>query len=984
MAIKPDPSNDPSSLRLPTAAKLSHDHPELCSGLTKPFSPSDLLTSLLPNSLPGIARELNRYDEVISAELQGIVDEEYRDFIDLAARLAGERQRIDRLAHWADKASQEGLEGVRKRVQREKDYVHAAQLGVEDLIRAKDDAELRRSDLQLLLSFSDALHRLESLLSVQHTTEPASSLNQLREQRRKSLGNITALPEGDSASENRDDDDADIDLMALQEIDEGSENEEHIIEDEAGFSDASQDHQYGTLQGLSIRSRADEGHKDHLQVDLPTRISRAKSSWERVSFLRRAALAPKQLSRAFDALDGAHTRSPLAPFVESHQERLVVVEKAIKKDLHQLLTCLLSPGSALLEEEHRMDTSQGLANAEEGSVTSRLRRWSQLAPGHPAEECQSEQKAWLLLSLDTWIKVSATPGQGVAELREVIAEMTVRAWIDMNMQSTMHSGTSPAATSNQRVSDTTQPSDFIGKPSPFASIYDLFYQYVRSYRAIIVATDSFRFTDAGVATSDDTLRVGMFEKIFWVHFSDALADRFGNVLFYVGRLDEFHCNYQATQAFLDALEHLAPSGETARAWRSHPSFLGFEKKWQLSVYFQMRYRQIATAYEGELVSSQLARDASVGLVKVPLLEATRATLAAFVAPWRPGSHLNPLCAKEWRLSLLVLSRYHWWLCGQLPPDVRSYSSSTSANSKNKNFEGDPACSASTPMIASTPDTLGSQAQANQLLRTLTVLVADASWLVEQMPHHFRNLIASQLPQQRQSNRGNSKSREVLIEQMLASAKEVLPFQETLLAPVSERITKILKDRCAEPLRLVRSVSSTSYRSGVSTPASNSGPDGDPEVEPSYFVPQILRALRQFFGLGDRPGEKSLTTAALLNEEIKSQWAISVVEDVAMRYAASLNQMVQNFESLKRLKRGGTGVGSGGFGGLASSILGRSNKGALASGKDLDCERMQAQMRADVKRLEKDVHCLGEVGININLDANEAWKRLREVIAGGND
>lgn len=103
-------------------------------------------------------------------------------------------------------------------------------------------------------------------------------------------------------------------------------------------------------------------------------------------------------------------------------------------------------------------------------------------------------------------------------------------------------------------------------------------------------------------------------------------------------------------------------------------------------------------------------------------------------------------------------------------------------------------------------------------------------------------------------------------------------------------------------------------------------------------------------------------------------------------------MIQNYESLKRLKRGGgpsaTGAG-GGFSGFATSWLGKTGanssgttqKGSGLPEEDPEAKRMQLQMRADVERLEEDIAELAEVGVAVDLKALASWQSLQKVIEG---
>jgi hypothetical protein len=125
-----------------------------------------------------------------------------------------------------------------------------------------------------------------------------------------------------------------------------------------------------------------------------------------------------------------------------------------------------------------------------------------------------------------------------------------------------------------------------------------------------------------------------------------------------------HQNYTLTQEFLSILSHYCPSKEAKRAWREHPSYIAFMKRWQLSVYFQMRYRSIATSFESELGPIPRSFATPIEAQPLPLLKSSQRAVAAFVAPWSHNAHLTPLVARQLKLSLMVIARYHTWMCEQ--------------------------------------------------------------------------------------------------------------------------------------------------------------------------------------------------------------------------------------------------------------------------------------------------------------------------------
>lgn len=59
-------------------------------------------------------------------------------------------------------------------------------------------------------------------------------------------------------------------------------------------------------------------------------------------------------------------------------------------------------------------------------------------------------------------------------------------------------------------------------------------------------------------------------------------------------------NLELSQAFVHSLECLAPSLLSVQTMRAHPTFIAFEQRWQLPVYFQIRWKEIVGELENFL------------------------------------------------------------------------------------------------------------------------------------------------------------------------------------------------------------------------------------------------------------------------------------------------------------------------------------------------------------------------------------------------
>ena len=83
-------------------------------------------------------------------------------------------------------------------------------------------------------------------------------------------------------------------------------------------------------------------------------------------------------------------------------------------------------------------------------------------------------------------------------------------------------------------------------------------------------------------------------------FGRYVADHFENV---VANGDVKH--YETTQAFIRSLELLAPSLQAVEVMRRDPTYTAFQRRWQLPVYFQLRWKEIVGSLEDVLSIERL-------------------------------------------------------------------------------------------------------------------------------------------------------------------------------------------------------------------------------------------------------------------------------------------------------------------------------------------------------------------------------------------
>ncbi|XP_058022863.1 conserved oligomeric Golgi complex subunit 2 isoform X2 [Ahaetulla prasina] len=124
-------------------------------------------------------------------------------------------------------------------------------------------------------------------------------------------------------------------------------------------------------------------------------------------------------------------------------------------------------------------------------------------------------------------------------------------------------------------------------------------------------------------------------------------------LFNPGNPDLFHEKYNISMDFVRKFERQCGSQASVKRLRLHPSYQSFNDKWNLPVYFQIRFREIAGTLEAAL---------SDGLEEAPAgssycLLATHMTWASLQKCWSAEIFLPLLTDRLWKLSLQILARY---------------------------------------------------------------------------------------------------------------------------------------------------------------------------------------------------------------------------------------------------------------------------------------------------------------------------------------
>ncbi|KAE8240439.1 hypothetical protein A4X13_0g7808 [Tilletia indica] len=773
---------------------------------------------------------------------------------------------------------------------------------------------------------------------------------------------------------------------------------------------------------------------------------------------------PQRLSKAFDEIlklidlvDRALDED-LHMFIAARTRRLSGIGTTLTRDLRILLSQLLGPSSLIFRDPHRL-SADDLANLAAVTSASKesLSGWTQVAQEEVTDGLSTvkgrreEQYSWLCLSLRAYTALdsllrsvasitpdSTSPTSAVLrdDLNDTLRTGVLSRWIHERIRSSPHtqlikySAEPGAAAREARIdnqgdgfpvpaSTTPQILPLPAPDSPASPEEESDLKSSEALRKIYNEILRFLTEDAQgfFAASQAAICAGSSWYIdsfgaAWDEISRSLLEDLGNVIFFVGRPNSFQQNYNITARFLQLVAQLAPSPIALKNLHEHPGFTAFQKRWQLSVYFRIRLRNIVTALEAGLSSglSPLRPRGNSRQENVAQLQAVQATYEAFATPWRSSVHIRPLTAREWTLSLQVVSRFKTWLETEVLNEATNNGADTNAAGagQNGNMDGSNGhrrTPSSSSRIAGTgrdsPGPRGrtdspapgeSRAQQdadNQRLLRWTWIASDVEWLDRSLWNVYEVDIVPAVRAGLAIDAAgrNLSSVDSVLKEMNDALRNALSYRRGFVGVLGRNIVTLLKQRCAASFEVLNRTGSITrqYRAG------GSGSAAGGSVPSHSFVAQMIAPLQEYFGTTATTatsGSRTITTDALsqLDPETRVAWAQDVVDDIVSRYASALFTMNKTLESLRRLKRGSTTLGFGSlFGGGASAqaLPPAVTQASDGPEKEADPEtrRTRKQMLADVAALEAEVRALNTVGEELVFEGREAWERLQRAAGG---
>ncbi|XP_077879153.1 conserved oligomeric Golgi complex subunit 2 isoform X2 [Ictidomys tridecemlineatus] len=185
-------------------------------------------------------------------------------------------------------------------------------------------------------------------------------------------------------------------------------------------------------------------------------------------------------------------------------------------------------------------------------------------------------------------------------------------------------------------------------PNGLQVMYDKLLEFVPHHCRLL------REVTGGAVSSERATPVPGYDFLVnsvWPEIAQGLEEKLPS-LFNPGNPDAFH-QYTISMDFLRRFERQCGSQASVKRLRAHPAYHSFNSKWNLPVYFQIRFREVAGSLEAALIR---------GLEEAPAgspfcLLASHKTWSSLSRCWSDELFLPLLAHRLWRLTLQILARF---------------------------------------------------------------------------------------------------------------------------------------------------------------------------------------------------------------------------------------------------------------------------------------------------------------------------------------
>ncbi|XP_072827071.1 conserved oligomeric Golgi complex subunit 2 isoform X2 [Vicugna pacos] len=402
-------------------------------------------------------------------------------------------------------------------------------------------------------------------------------------------------------------------------------------------------------------------------------------------------------------------------------------------------------------------------------------------------------------------------------------------------------------------------------------------------------------------------------------------------LFNPGNPDAFHQKYTISMDFVRAFERQCGSQASVKRLRAHPAYHSFTNKWNLPVYFQIRFREIAGSLEAAL--TDVLEDAPAG--SSFCLLASHSTWSSLQRCWSDKMFLLPLAHRLWRLTLQILARYSVFVKELL---LRPISNESAKDIKKPLVTG----SKDPSVTQGTSEDQGSgpseaKPVASVSSTQLVYVVADLDRLQGQLPE----LLETIKPKLEMIGFKNFSSISAALEDSQLALSACLPA-------LSSRIIQDLSESCFSYLKSALEVPRLYRRTNKEVPTTASS-----------YVDSALKPLHQL-----QSGHKDK-----LKQAIIQQWLKGALSESTHKYYETVSDVLSSVrkmeESLKRLKQARRSAPT--------------NPAGPAGGGMSDDDKIRLQLALDVGYLGEQIQNMG-----LRTEDLRSFPALAELVAAAKD
>uniref|UniRef100_A0A8D3BBW8 Conserved oligomeric Golgi complex subunit 2 n=1 Tax=Scophthalmus maximus TaxID=52904 RepID=A0A8D3BBW8_SCOMX len=340
----------------------------------------------------------------------------------------------------------------------------------------------------------------------------------------------------------------------------------------------------------------------------------------------------------------------------------------------------------------------------------------------------------------------------------------------------------------------------------------------------------------------------------WPEIIKGIEERL-SYLFNPGNPDIFYERYSVSLEFVRRFERQCSSQASVKRLRMHSSYTSFHNKWNLPVYFQLRFKEIAGILENAISDGLEAAPAG----SVYHLQVSEVLWSCLVRCWSDKVYLSLLAHRYWKLTLQLYSRY--------------------ANSMQMIISVAVTCTLPSSVLVS------AQVPASLSTKELVHIAADLQKLQEQIPE------LSEIVRRRLEATGFKN---------VATVEDSKARLSSSVPNLNARMTQHLTERCCRFLKSASEVPRLYRRTNKDLP-----------VRASAYMDNALRPLHQL--LTDSKGMVNPSTAQEWLRVALSDCTQRYYETIS-EVLSSVRKMEESLKRLKQARKGATTTAAAGTNG----------------------------------------------------------------------